>query len=122
MTVAMPILRTLAAIAALFLTPALAAAEEAFLAELEDVPLAPGLTEAPGGLLFDSADGRIVEAQASGEVPPEQLRQYYRETLTQLGWQNSGDMEFRRDNEVLRIRLDRSKKPLVVRFTLAPNR
>ena len=42
-----------------------AARAEAFLSAYEDLPLAPGLTEAQGsGLAFDSPSGRIVEAYA----------------------------------------------------------
>jgi hypothetical protein len=97
-----------------------AGAGETFLVELEDLPLAPGLTELPGGLLFDSAGGRIVETAASGTVSAEQVRQFYGQTLPQLGWQNSGDLQFRRDNEILTILIDERRKPLTVRFTLSP--
>jgi hypothetical protein len=102
-----------------FLAPLMAAGGEAFLVELEDLPLAPGLAEMPGGLLFDSAEGRVVEASAKGEVAAEQVRQFYETTLKQLGWQNVGPLQFRRDNEILRIVID-GGKPLTVHFTLTP--
>ena len=101
------------------LAPLMAAGGEAFLSELEDLPLAPGLTELPGGLLFDSADGRIVEAQAKGEVAAETVRQFYETTLRQLGWQSTGPLQFRRDNEILRISIE-SGKIVTVHFTLTP--
>jgi len=101
--------------------PALAAGAEAFLAELEDLPLAPGLTELPGGLLFDSAQGRIVEAQASGETSAEQVRLFYETTLAELGWQSAGPLQFRRDNEILKIAIDAKAKKLVVHFALSPS-
>jgi hypothetical protein len=107
-------------LAFLLLAPVSAAGGEAFLAELEDLPLAPGLTELPGGLLFDSANGRIVEAQASGDAGAEQVRQFYETTLAQLGWQSAGPLQFRRDNEMLKITIDAKAKPLVVHFALSP--
>ncbi len=61
------------------LIPALAAG--AFLTELEDLPLAPGLSEIPGGMLFDSPTGRIVEASAQGEIPADQVVAFYTQTL-----------------------------------------
>ncbi len=108
------------ALLAVLLLPAIAFAGEAFLAEIEDVPLAPGLTEAPGGLVFDSPTGRIVEASASGAVSAEQVRSFYNETLAQLGWRSTGDLQFRRDNETLKIDIDPRRKPLVVHFNLTP--
>ena len=112
-------MRTLALLALLLMCPAFAG--EAFLAELEDLPLAPGLTEAPGGLVFDSPTGRIVEASASGAVSADQVRSFYTETLAQLGWRSIGELQFRRDNETLKIAIDPRKKPLVVHFNLTPH-
>jgi hypothetical protein len=106
----------------LLLAPTDLIAGENFLAELEDLPLAPGLTEQPGGLLFDSANGRIVEAQASGDVTPEQVRKFYETTLTQLGWKTAGQLQYRRDDEMLKIAIDAKAKPLTVHFNLSPTR
>ncbi|MEE9194648.1 MAG: hypothetical protein V3U44_02315, partial [Alphaproteobacteria bacterium] len=39
-----------------------------FISTIEDLPLMPGLTEEEGGIVFDSALGRIVEAFATGPV------------------------------------------------------
>lgn len=112
--------RPLLAFAASLLLSLPSAAVESFLAELEDLPLPVGLNEQPGGLLFDSADGRIVEAKATGDLAAEQVRQFYDQTLTQLGWQTIGPLQFRRDNETLTIRLDDRARPLAVHFMLTP--
>src|SRR6185437_16642156 len=45
-----------------------AGAVSTFLAEVDDLPMAPGLVEQPGGTLFDTPEGRIVEAVAEGET------------------------------------------------------
>ena len=107
------------------LAPLTASAGEAFLTAIEDVPLAPGLTEAAsGGMVFDSPSGRIVEAAATGTADAAQIAKFYTETLPQLGWQESGKLTFKRDNETLRITVETGHKtaPLTVRFNLAPNR
>lgn len=95
-------------------------AEGAFLTELEDLPLAPGLAETPGGMLFDSPTGRIVEATARGDATAEQVISFYAQTLPELGWQKVGPSSYRRDNEVLKIDVEARKRPLLVRFSLVP--
>lgn len=102
------------------LLPTFAFAGEAFLAEIEDVPLAPGLTEAQGGLVFDSPTGRIVEASASGALTVQTVLSFYGETLPQLGWVRVSETQFRRDNEILKITTKAGKNQLVVHFNLTP--
>lgn len=95
----------------------------AFLAGIEDVPLAPGLSERPGaGMVFDSPQGRIVEAVAAGASTAESVRAFYRATLPQLGWTRVGPDTWRREGEALR--LDLAAQPgggLRVRFSLVPD-
>jgi hypothetical protein len=114
----------LAILATLFLSAPLslplAAAENAFLSELEDLPLPPGLTEMPGGMLFDSPTGRIVEATAQGEISADGVLSFYMQTLPELGWQKVGPVSFRRDNELLKIEVDSKRRPLLVRFSVVP--
>ncbi|MDR3440451.1 hypothetical protein [Telmatospirillum sp.] len=97
-----------------------AQAEGTFLTELEDLPLAPGLAEAPGGVLFDSPTGRIVEATAHGDTTAEQVVAFYAQTLPELGWQKVGPSSYRRDNEMLKIEVEARHRPLLVRFSLVP--
>lgn len=115
----------LAAVAALLLcatlVPTLAAAEGAFLSEMEDLPLAPGLSEAPGGVLFDSPSGRIVEATAQGDVGADQVLAFYAQTLPELGWQKIGAASYRRDNELLKIEVEAKHGPLHVHFSVVPH-
>jgi len=108
--------------ALLFAAAPAGAADPAFLAELEDVPLAPGLTENAGGMLFESPTGRIVEATAAAtaSVTAPQVQQFYMQTLPGLGWEPKPDGSFRRDNEVLRIDVDGSRRPVTVHFSVVP--
>ncbi len=91
-----------------------------FFAEIDDLPVMEGLTERPGGLVFDKPDGRLVEAYASGRLAPAAVAAFYRRTLPQLGWVRAGDLVFRRDGERLVIDFLPGDDDLSVRFMLAP--
>ena len=113
--------KLLATLSALF--PALAFAGGGFLAGLEDVPLPPDLSEVAGkGMVFDSPQGRIVDADATGEATEAQVLAFYAQSLPQLGWTRLSDTLYRSETETLRLSIDRSKAPLLsVHYTLTPN-
>ena len=109
-------------LAAVLFFAGLAPAAPAFLAGFEDVPLMPGLTEDKvAGLLFDKPGGRIVEARASGLVSARAVREFYTETMPQLGWTGIGELRFRREGEMLRLELTGDGRRLRVRFYLSPD-
>jgi len=94
---------------------------DVFLSRLEDMPLAPGLSEdAAAGLSFDSASGRIVEAYARGDLTEDQVLQFYADTLPQLGWTAEGARLYRRGGERLRLELVRNGRLLTVHYLLSP--
>ena len=98
-----------------------AGAGDVFLSRLEDMPLAPGLSEDAGaGLSFDSASGRIVEAYARGNLTEDQVLHFYQETLPQLGWTAENARQYRRGGERLRLELTRSGQALTVHYSLSP--
>src|SRR5215470_7695298 len=98
-----------------------AVAGDVFLSRLEDMPLAPGLSEdAAAGLSFDSASGRIVEAYARGNLTEDQVLHFYQETLPQLGWTAEGVRQYRRSGERLRLELVRSGQGITVHYSLSP--
>ena len=102
------------------------AQETGFIAEIDDLPLMPGLAEVEGaGVVFDKPSGRIVEAYARGTVSRESVVSFYRDTLPQLGWSESAGLTFAREGESLAIEFlpdDSSSDggPLTLRFTLKP--
>lgn len=109
----------IASAAAIYATPGGAA--DVFLSRLEDLPLAPGLSEdAAAGLSFDSAAGRIVEAYARGNMTEHQVLQFYEETLPQLGWTADNERQYRRGGERLRLELTPSGQGLTVHYSLSP--
>ncbi len=94
-----------------------------FISTIEDLPLMPGLIEEEGGMVFDSARGRIVEAFATGPVSEGAVRAFYDETLPQLGWRPLGQGTFRRENEILMVEFPGgpgAAPPLTVGFRLMP--
>jgi hypothetical protein len=101
----------------------LAQSPDAFVGAIEDLPLMPGLIEEEGGMVFDSARGRIVEAFATGPVSEAAVRAFYDETLPQLGWRPLGQGAFQRENEILMVEFPGgpgAAPPLTVGFRLMP--
>ncbi len=108
-------------LSALPLEGALQAADPAYIAGVEDLPLMPGLREIESaGTVFDSAGGRIVEAYATGDVSEPAVTAFYGETLPQLGWMPAQAALFTRGGETLRLDYLHYGKGLTVRFTLSP--
>ena len=94
---------------------------QSYIAQVEDLPLMPGLAEIEGaGVVFDKPDGRIVEAFAQGEVGRDAVLAFYRKTLPQLGWRALGDAGYQRENETLSLDFLDGGGALIVRFTLVP--
>ncbi len=96
-----------------------------FLTSLDDVPLMAGLAErAEGGVVFETALGRIVDAEAVAQpvarLTPGRVLGFYRGTLAALGWQPVGRGRFARDGEVLSISASPNEAGLRVRFSLRP--
>lgn len=111
----------LLAVYGLTFTPVQAAG---FLSAIDDMPLADGVVElADGALVFDKPEGRIVQVTAlrEGASSPALIRQFYLDTLPNLGWQAGaqapGRLTFTRKGEILRITLTAD----LVIFDLAPN-
>ena len=92
-----------------------------YVANVEDLPLMPGLSEIAGaGLVFDKPEGRIVEAYARGSLTPEAVLAFYRRSLPPLGWEALGGGRFRREGEALDLEFVSEAAPLVLRFSLRP--
>ncbi len=92
-----------------------------FVSVYEDLPLAPGLAEVPGSALsFDSADGRIVEADARGRADTAAVLKFYHSTLPQLGWTEDGPGRFHRDQDSLRIDVTGQGAEATAHFTISP--
>lgn len=92
-----------------------------FLADVDDLPLAPWLVEDAGSrVAFDKPEGRIVQALASGRTNPAAVRSFYADTLPALGWKPAGADRWTRGTETLDLNLETANSGVVVRFAIAP--
>jgi hypothetical protein len=95
-----------------------------FIKDIEDLPLMPGLEEEVGsGTAFDTAQGRLVVAYATGHVSEGGVMAFYEKTLPQLGWRQVDIGVFQRENEILKLEFPGgpgAAPPLTVGFRLMP--
>ena len=109
------VLSILVVLALIFSPIRLAAAD--FFASIDDLPLAPGLTEVvEGGVAFDTPAGRIVTAVATGNASLDAVRAFYLKAMPPLGWSLTQGGAYSRDGEVLNLQL--KAKGSVVRLVI----
>lgn len=93
-----------------------------FFHAIDDLPLAPGMTEAVDqGIKFDSPAGRIVTAEAQGEGDIEAVRTFYRKALPPLGWEPLPNDMYRREGEILTLQFVRTGRRISVQVRLVPS-
>ncbi len=99
-----------------------ARAADIFVFGFEDLPLMNGLTQIQQeSVLFDTPQGRIVQASATGMVTREAVLSFYRETLPQLGWNAMDDQTYQREGEILRLEITETDRALMVQFLAEPS-
>lgn len=95
----------------------------AFIEGLEDVPLAPGLTQVQqDNISFGNEESRLIEVYlTSAKIGFAKVERFYKETLPQMGWIYQGKRDntltFYREGEMIDI-VRESVKPLSVRITV----
>lgn len=101
-----------------------AAGASGFFQSIDDLPVAPGMTEvADQGLAFDSPGGRIVTAVAqgnSGGTGIAAVRAFYRKALPPLGWVAGPTDIYTREGERLTLQYERAGGRTIVRVRLVP--
>lgn len=109
------------AILCLYAHPAQAGKEQYFEA-LYDVPVMPGLEELPDqALLFDKPDGRIASVVAASKTLKEaDIRRFYEDTLSQMGWKKNKPNQYLRGSDQLSLEVVRRPPVTIVHFTLEP--
>ena len=92
-----------------------------YLAGASDLPLAVGLKEQPDkGAVFDTPLGRIVTAYAVGNAKPQDVLDFYDDTLPQLGWERDKPGTYHRKKETLKIDVVGPEQgPCKVSYTLS---
>lgn len=123
-----------AAMAALFLSTAAQAADQAgpnsipngepthFTKVIDDLPLMPGLEAVEDeDVLFDApGSGRIAETNAMGPVDADDVYKFYKRSLPHLGWREINSHTYRRESEELRIDARANQKITLVTFRVTP--
>jgi hypothetical protein len=117
------------AFAAALICAAPAYAQAAYFAAIPDLPVAAGLTESTNQLASFAAgeDSGLVIASAHGAVSPAQVRAFYMDSLSALGWacepaQRDEDLTFLRGRErlILHIEPQNGGTYLSVRLIVRP--
>ena len=116
----------------IFLSPLAMAQQPSLLNDL-DLPLMDGLLEnREASILFDSPEGRIINAEAKGNLRASAVRDFYLLVLPSLGWkmdQSTSDCEetalyclhAKREEENLTLNMIEDATGLKVLFALSPN-
>lgn len=110
--------------AVIAITPGFVAAA-AFFQSIDDLPLAPGLTElVDQGVAFESPAGRIVTAVAQsgedGKAVVSDVEAFYRKALPPLGWSALSARIYTREGERLTFRFEQAGKLTILRVRLVP--
>lgn len=97
-------------------------AADAFVSVIEDLPLMEGLVENENAAVsFDSAGGRIAEAEARGDVSTTAVGTFYESVLPQLGWTRVRDGVYVREGEQLKLVIEADGAGgAVVAFSVSP--
>ncbi|MBL8709911.1 MAG: hypothetical protein JNL25_12010 [Rhodospirillaceae bacterium] len=92
-----------------------------YLSGISDLPLPEGLVEAKeDSTVFDTLIGRIVTAYAKGPGTADSVHDFYEATLPQLGWTETDEGNWRRENQTLKIDvLGPDAGPVTATFTLS---
>ena len=84
-----------------------ASAETAYLRLIDDVPLPQSYSESDEAVVFEGAEGRIIQASAAGSGSGGSALAFYQATLPALGWASApgadGGLSFQRGRERLSI-------------------
>ena len=80
------ILRSVSLVVGVALCASPAFADTLFFSAIDDLPLAPGLSEVAGGWSLDMDEGHLTEVHAAGGGRIEEVRAFYLAALPPLGW------------------------------------
>ena len=92
-----------------------------FINGLEDIPLYKKMEYVEDSLiLFDKIDGRYVSVEINGDYEEEEVIEFYKMILPNLGWKEKKSLIFNRNNETLEMICKREKGKIYVKFNIFP--
>ena len=96
---------------------------QGFLDCIEDIPLMNELVEKKDSCFyFDSNEGRVANVEVEGNLDKNDILDFYRNILPQLGWKINDDrsyeniLKFHRENELLNIMIHENNQKSLVTF------
>ena len=96
---------------------------QGFLDCIEDIPLMNELVEKKDSCFyFDSNEGRVANVEVEGNLDKNDILDFYRNILPQLGWKINDDrsyeniLKFRRENELVNIMIHENNQKILVTF------
>lgn len=102
----------------LIICNSLSAHASEFLKSMDDFPIMPGLVEQDSkSSIYDTINGKILEAELSGNFQENEVLKFYQDSLPNLGWviddnwrkKNSNIMHYKRGNEELAIEINKNR-------------
>ena len=92
-----------------------------FIKGLEDIPLYKKMEYVEDSLiLFDKIDGRYVSVEINGDYGEEEVIDFYKTILPNLGWLEKKSLIFHRNNEILEIISRKEKERIFIKFNIFP--
>ena len=92
-----------------------------FIKGLEDIPLYKKMEYVEDSLiLFDKIDGRYVSVEINGDYGEEEVVDFYKTILPNLGWLEKKSLIFHRNNEILEIISRKEKERIFIKFNIFP--
>ena len=92
-----------------------------FINGLEDIPLYKKMEYVEDSLiLFDKIDGRYVSVEINGDYEEEEVIEFYKMILPNLGWKEKKSLIFNRNNETLEMICKKEKGKIYVKFNIFP--
>ena len=90
-----------------------------FLPGTDDIPLMEGIELTESGVFsFDTPAGQILTIKGETDKTAEEVRSFYGQTLTALGWIRAGADAYTRDGDVIRLNIRRSGSKTEVLFDM----
>ena len=92
-----------------------------FINGLEDIPLYKKMEYVEDSLiLFDKIDGRYVSVEITGDYGEDEVIDFYKSILPNLGWKEKKSLIFKRNNEILEIISKKEKEKISIKFNIFP--
>lgn len=97
-------------------------AEQRYVNGIEDLPVPEGFVEQKDHtLIYDTLSGQVIEALYEGQSTLKDIKNYYADTLPELGWKKVAMSLYEREDEQLQLKLSREDgNRVAISFTLRP--